>query len=301
MKFIELFAGIGGFRYGLEMASRNIMCDKGRGQGEPNAETRLGFSCCWANEIDRYACQIYRKNYGEGELYEGDITKVKAENIPDHDLLVGGFPCQAFSIAGKRRGFNDTRGTLFFEIARIAREKQPRFLLLENVKGLLSHAKGRTFGTILSTLDEIGYDLQWQVLNSKNFGVPQNRERVFIVGHLRGTSRSQVFPIKKTTEKSNSMLSAKRVQERKKTRYDTIKYEDSEKCVDNYINANNWQDYICDSKFRTLTLTEKERLQGLPDGWTEGIKDNERHKCLGNAVTTNVIQAIGERLCKHEQ
>jgi len=108
---------------------------------------------------------------------------------------VGGFPCQAFSIAGKRAGFKDTRGTLFFEIARIIKQKQPRLLLLENVKGLLSHDKGNTFTTIISTLDELGYDCQWQVLNSKNFGVPQNRERVFIVGHLRGTSRPEVFPI----------------------------------------------------------------------------------------------------------
>ena len=239
MRFIELFAGIGGFRYGLESVvqhrqrTRMSECvlpnrDSTNSKGE-SWEDNKNFTCVWANEIDKYACQIYRRNYGstsslteqgEGEgvrdekrqgskrdnkcadglnscpeLYEGDITKVKAEDIPDHDLLVGGFPCQAFSIAGKRGGFEDTRGTLFFEIARIAQEKRPRYLLLENVKGLLSHDKGRTFGAILTTLDEIGYDCQWQVLNSKNFGVPQNRERVFIVGQRKNNRQIPIFPV----------------------------------------------------------------------------------------------------------
>ena len=128
------------------------------------------------------------KNYG-------DITKINAEELPDFDCLVGGFPCQAFSIAGKRKGFEDTRGTLFFDLARILRAKQPRLFVFENVKGLLSHDGGRTFKTIIQTIDELGYDCQWQVLNSKNYGVPQNRERVYIVGHLRGTPRPEVFPI----------------------------------------------------------------------------------------------------------
>src|SRR3990167_5374578 len=163
MKFIEMFAGIGGFRHGLE---------------------KHRFKCVWANEIDKYACKIYRKNFGDKELFEGDIRAVDAISIPDHDLLCAGFPCQSFSIAGKRGGFEDTRGTLFFEIARIASVKRPELLLLENVKGLLSHDSGRTFGTILTTLSDLGYFLEWQVLNSKDFRVPQNRERVFIVGHL---------------------------------------------------------------------------------------------------------------------
>ena len=174
MKFISLFAGIGGFDLAL---------------------TREGHECVYANEWDKYAAQIYDKHF-KTKIDTKDIRTVKAEEIPDHDLLVGGFPCQSFSIAGKRKGFKDTRGTLFFEIARIIKQKQPRLLLLENVKGLLSHDKGSTFATIISTLDELGYDCQWQVLNSKNFGVPQNRERVFIIGHLRGTPRPKVFPIR---------------------------------------------------------------------------------------------------------
>ena len=175
IKFIELFAGIGGFRKGLDNVGN--------------------FTCVYANEFNKYAASIYERNFND-KPDTRDISTVPAEEIPDHELLVGGFPCQAFSIAGKRGGFEDTRGTLFFEIARIAKQKQPRLLLLENVKGLLSHDKGKTFGTILYTLSELGYDCEWQVLNSKNFGVPQNRERVFIIGHLRGTSRPQVFPIR---------------------------------------------------------------------------------------------------------
>jgi DNA (cytosine-5)-methyltransferase 1 len=206
MKYLSLFSGIGGFELGIQQAyednNRQTPNNKG-GSAEvlsermPNTErndVERPLSCIGYSEIDKYAIQVYNKQFPNHTNY-GDITKINAKELPDFDFLCGGFPCQAFSIAGKRRGFEDTRGTLFFDIARILREKQPSLLLLENVKGLLSHDKGRTFITIISTLDELGYDLQWQVLNSKNFGVPQNRERVFIVGHLRGTSRPEVFPI----------------------------------------------------------------------------------------------------------
>lgn len=150
--------------------------------------------CIGYSEIDKYATKIYQKHFPFHKNY-GDITKINAETLPDFDLLVGGFPCQSFSIAGKRGGFEDTRGTLFFDIARILRAKHPRLFLLENVKGLLSHDNGKTFATIIRTLAHLGYDCQWQVLNSKDFGVPQNRERVFIVGHLRGTPRPEIFPV----------------------------------------------------------------------------------------------------------
>jgi len=177
MRYLSLFSGIGGFEVGIANANKR-----------KRAPVCVGFS-----EIDRYATEIYSKHFPKHKNY-GDITKIKAEDLPDFDLVVGGFPCQAFSIAGKRGGFSDTRGTLFFDIARILSAKRPRLLLLENVKGLLSHDEGRTFRTIITTLDELGYDCQWQVLNAKDFGVPQNRERIFIVGHLRGTRRPEVFP-----------------------------------------------------------------------------------------------------------
>lgn len=372
LKYISLFAGIGGFDLALN---------------------RLGHVCVWANEWDKYAAQIYRARFSnnsnkfrqgktegglstKGEsnqsqdskgsnnssnttslLCSRDITTVKTSEIPDHDLLVGGFPCQAFSIAGKRRGFDDTRGTLFFDIARILKDKQPKYFILENVKGLLSHNKGDTFRTIIATLTELGYDLQWQVLNSKNFGVPQNRERVFIVGHLRGEPRPEVFPIstssgqidelqglqvgaitaRRGTAKSDGdyvVESIRQTQEMKqivggsqgyrvydpqgisstlageaggvgaKTGLYAIKYGQNN--PDRNGNTSNEMFTLKASStnagvsngvsIRRLTPLECERLQSFPDGWTEGISDTQRYKCLGNAVTVNVITAIAERL-----
>jgi len=282
---------------------------KGQFNEQFNPSKQRQFTCVYTNEFNKYAAQIYERNfndkryksrgeqpqeerehsggnelhpkseYGEAHIVDTrDIREVKAEEIPDHDLLTGGFPCQSFSIAGKRRGFNDTRGTLFFDIARICEQKKPRLLLLENVKGLLSHDKGETFATILKTLDEIGYDVQWQVLNSKSFGVPQNRERVFIIGHLRGTSRPEVFPI--TGIGMGKTYPAVCLTQR------------------GYGSQRNGT-YVAthsEVKIRRLTPTECERLQGFPDGWTEGISDTQRYKCLGNAVTTNVISAVIKKL-----
>lgn len=187
MKFIDLFAGIGGFRFGMESA---------------------GHECVAFCEIDKFARASYKAIHNtEGEIELHDITQVTDDEIRaiGHvDAICGGFPCQAFSIAGHRRGFEDTRGTLFFEIARFAAILKPKYLFLENVKGLLNHDKGDTFETILSALDELGYDVEWQVLNSKDFGVPQNRERVFIIGHLRGERGRKVFPIGGEDEKSSA-------------------------------------------------------------------------------------------------
>ena len=155
--------------------------------------------CVGFSEINKYAIQIYQKQFPKHKNY-GDATNINTNELPDFDLLVGGFPCQAFSVAGKRKGFDDTRGTLFFEIARIVKAKRPKTLLLENVKGLLSHNKGETFRVILQTLDELGYHTEWMVLNSKFFGVPQNRERVFIIGSLRGRSRPEILPFRESSK-----------------------------------------------------------------------------------------------------
>lgn len=178
MKFLDLFAGIGGFRMGLES---------------------LGHECVGFCEIDKFARASYKAIHNtEGEIELHDITSVPDElvrKIGHVDIICGGFPCQAFSIAGKRGGFEDTRGTLFFEIARFASILKLKYIFCENVKGLLNHDKGRTFKTIINTFDELGYDVEWQMLNSKDFGVPQNRERVYIVGHLRGAGGRPVFPI----------------------------------------------------------------------------------------------------------
>ena len=172
-----MFAGIGGFRTGLTRAG--------------------GFRCVGHCEIDKYANASYEAIYepGKEERYYHDATKIDPADLPDFDLLCGGFPCQAFSIAGRRKGFDDTRGTLFFEIARLAQSKRPSYLLLENVPGLLSHDKGRTFSVILATLNDLGYRVEWMVLNSKHFGVPQSRRRLFLICYLDPRCAGKIFPV----------------------------------------------------------------------------------------------------------
>lgn len=294
MKYLSLFTGIGGFELGI------------------GAE----HECVGYSEIDKYATQIYQKHFPEHHNY-GDITKIKEDELPDFDLLCGGFPCQAFSIAGKRKGFEDTRGTLFFDIARILRTKRPRLLLLENVKGLLSHDGGRTFATIVSSLTDLGYDLQWQVLNSKNFGVPQNRERVLIVGHLRGTPRPEVFPFGKNDAVPNGENEPNERRPQAEVshtlRGSNVKadqafivhnvyggfgeekvreFRDHSPTIRTPQGGGHIPNVVDGIRVRRLTPTECERLQGFPDGWTEGVSDTQRYKTLGNAVTTNVIRAV---------
>ncbi len=202
---------------GLERASRPLdveaRCGKGvgdsggrgeslveRGRGRTQQGSRLNYRCVWSCDNNKYANQVYTKQFGEENHYSGDIRGVDPGDIPDFDLLCAGFPCQSFSVAGKGQGFQDTRGTLFFEISRIAEVKRPQTLLLENVKGLLSNDRGQTFQTILQELGRIGYWAEWQVFNSKHHGVPQNRERVFIIGHLRKGRSRAIFPIGETDE-----------------------------------------------------------------------------------------------------
>ena len=157
-KFIDLFAGLGGFRLALE---------------------QLGGECVFSSEINSHACNIYEANFNHNPFC--DITKLDPKNIPDFDVLCAGFPCQAFSIAGKKLGFEDTRGTLFFDVCRIIKEKQPSIVLLENVKNLTQHDNGKTFSTIISSLENLNYSVSFQLLNAKDFGVPQHRERIIIV------------------------------------------------------------------------------------------------------------------------
>lgn len=317
IKVAELFAGIGGFRLGLEQASPR-------------------FKTVWANEIDKHACKVYRKNFGEKELVEGDIRKIEADDIPDIDMLVGGFPCQPFSMAGKRQGFADFRGTLFFEIARILESKRPQTILLENVRGLLSAQNGFCFWAILNKLDELGYNVEWKVLNTKNW-LPQTRERVFIVGHhskSRG-SRSQVFPFSRYDEEdycegasvktltggghsgglhSNMTailpcLTPDRVNKRQNGRrlkndgepMFTLTAQDIHGVVISKtirsggrgsLDRHSWD--VVNEQGRRLTEIDEERLQGFPDNWTQGVSQTQRYKMLGNAVSVPVIRYIGE-------
>ena len=183
IKYLDMFSGIGGFRSGLERIG--------------------GFECVGYCEIDEYARRAYETLYDtKGEMCFEDARTINPDMLPDVDVICGGFPCQSFSIAGKRRGFDDIRGTLFFEIARIAAVKKPALLFLENVPGLLSHDEGRTFATILSTLDEIGYDVWWQVCNSANFGVPQSRNRLYIIGYNRKKCEGKILPFNQTNPKT---------------------------------------------------------------------------------------------------
>ena len=182
VKVFSMFSGIGGFELGLEQSNL--------------PHELVGYS-----EIDNYAISVFQSKF-KGVKNYGDATRIRGDELPDFDLLVGGFPCQAFSVAGLQKGFDDTRGTLFFDIARVCSEKRPRYLVLENVKGLLSHDKGKTFQTILRVLSDLGYGIEWQVLNSKDFGVPQNRERVFIVGYLGGGSGRKIFPLARESQPS---------------------------------------------------------------------------------------------------
>lgn len=276
IKYFESFAGIGGFRLGI---------------GSQH-------NCIGYSEIDKYAIQIYEKHFKGCKNY-GDITTINTKVIPDFDLFVGGFPCQSFSIAGQRRGFEDTRGTLFFEIARILKDKRPQYFVLENVKGLLSHDQGDTFKTVIKVLDELGYFIEWQVLNSKNFGVPQNRERVYIIGHLRGECIGRVFPI----SRKGGQINANNIIRLNRTKHcgDIVH---SINGISPTLDCTHDQHFIAqsvasdsagvavDQHIRKLTPIECERLQGFPDDWTKCVSNNQRYKCLGNAVTVNVVEYI---------
>ena len=178
IKFYDHCSGIGGFRTGLERAGN--------------------YECVGHCEIDKYADAAYRRLHQpkESEVFNEDATKINTDELLDFDLLCAGFPCQSFSIAGKRQGFADPRGTLFFEIARVVKAKRPKYLLLENVPGLLNHDSGKTFAAILDTLCKLGYSVEWQVLNSKNFGVPQSRRRVYIIGYLDCRCAGKILPIR---------------------------------------------------------------------------------------------------------
>ena len=181
IRFIDMFAGIGGFREGLQLAG--------------------GFACVGFCECDKYALRSYRALFDcEEEWYSQDARTIDPAELPEFDLLCGGFPCQAFSIAGSRKGFGDSRGTLFFELARLAEARKPRYLLFENVPGLLNHDGGRTFAAILDALGGLGYHVEWQVLNSKDFGVPQSRRRVYIVGYLDERCRGKILPFTTANE-----------------------------------------------------------------------------------------------------
>ena len=271
MKCLSLFSGIGGFDLALQ---------------------NLGHEIIGACEIKNESRQIYARHFGNTRIYR-DVKDINEKELPDFDLLVAGFPCQAFSAAGLGKGFQDTRGTLFFDIARIAEEKKPQYLLLENVEGLLTNDNGRTFTKILVVLHEIGYDVEWQVINSKYF-VPQNRPRIFIIGHLRGKSQPRVFPIREH-EMGIPERRCYQVAKLSNRKFESSGRIYSTKGCARALKAecgDKTGHYIIDDKPSFLTPIECERLQGFPDGWTKGFAKTIRQTMIGNAVSVPVIEFL---------
>ena len=312
--FIDLFAGIGGMRIAFQ---------------------NLGGKCVFSSEIDEQAQKTYALNFGA--IPKGDITKINENDIPDHDILVGGFPCQAFSIAGKRGGFNDTRGTLFFDVARIIKAKQPKAFFLENVKGLTNHRGGKTLATILNVLrNDLGYIVpEPQIMNAKNFGVPQNRERIFIVGFRPDLGiKEEDFSYPEATDTTKTirdiMVSAKyylsttylecleKHKARNEAKGNGFGYEIKDlDGVSNTIVTGGMgreRNLIIDKRLKDFTpvthikgevnrigirrMTPREwaRLQGFPDNFKIEVADVSAYKQFGNSVAIPAIQATAKNL-----
>lgn len=303
-KMIDLFAGIGGTRLGFYQTGK----------------TQVVFS----SEIDKFAIKTYTANYGEAP--SGDITKIDAKDVPNHDILVGGFPCQAFSQAGLKKGFEDTRGTLFFEIARILKEKQPKAFLLENVKNLTLHDNGKTFEVIKGTLRELGYEIYPMLFKAKDFGVPQNRERIYIVGfNKEKVPNYKAF--KAPVPPKNNICVGDILEKKVDSKY-TIsdqlweghkrrKIENKENGkgfgyslfnekspYTNTISARYYKDgseILIEQKGqnpRKLTPRECARLQGFPEEYIIPVSDTQAYKEFGNSVAVPVIHAIAEQIIK---
>ncbi len=297
--FIDLFAGIGGMRISLE---------------------ELGGKCVFSSEIDKYCIQTYKANFGDEP--HGDITQIEEKNIPKHNILVAGFPCQAFSHAGLKKGFQDTRGTLFFDIARILEHKKPEAFLLENVKGLRGHDKGRTLNTIIKTLNELGYQsLNIEVLNSKNFGLPQNRERIYIVGFKEYLKFNFPQPLNKKTrlgeilhkKAARKLTISDRLwdshQKRKQKNRDMGRgfgYSSFNRDAEytSTISARYYKDgseILIEQKNknpRMLSPREAARLQGFPEDFKIVVSNGQAYKQFGNSVSVPVIKEIVKEILR---
>ncbi len=324
IRFIDLFAGIGGFRLGFE---------------------KLGCKCVFSSEINESCRKIYKMNYGDEPF--GDITKIDARFIPDFDILCAGFPCQPFSICGKKRGFEDTRGTLFFDICRIIKEKSPSVVFLENVKHLIHHDGGKTFKTIIDSLENLGYNISYKILNSKDFGVAQSRERIIIIGTKTGffdfdkLQKSKPVYIKDILDKNDS-LTAEKFEFLKKDEYTLIeKYlvqkQESGLIFVGYRNKGTWKTgvrphtehlsrvhrqpnriysingthptipsqetsgrfWIYDEEndfVRKLTLNECYKLMGFPETFKRDTNRANAYKQLGNSVVIPMIYEIAHSI-----
>lgn len=305
IKIIDLFAGIGGIRLGFEKASNKKI------------------ECVFTSEWNKYSVETYKANFND-EVVHGDITQIATDDIPEHDILLAGFPCQPFSQAGLKKGFSDTRGTLFFDIERILAAKKPQAFLLENVKQLKGHDKGRTLTTILSHLKEIGYtNVQTEVLRARDFGLPQNRERIYIVGFLNKEIKYE-FP-SPTFEQTFVGNILEEETEEKYTISDKLWQGHQRRKIENKIkgkgfgygivNRNSEYTNTISARYykdgseilieqenrnpRKLTPREAARLQGFPDSFKIPVSDAQAYKQFGNSVPVNVVEKVAENILKH--
>ncbi len=315
MRFADLFCGIGGFRLALE---------------------RAGAECVYANDNDKFACQVYRRHWDDGTLDERDIRDV--ESLPEVDLVTGGWPCQDLSVAGKRAGLGGERSGLFWEMMRLVREAEPRYVLFENVRGLFSSSNGRDFAAVLHSLDELGYDAAWRVCDAQYWRVAQGRRRVFVVGCTRGGGDpGEVLFESQGGEGTSATGEGERddIATSVGTRVDQHPPQGATFVVigdrkssplplapvrphssgaghvyiacalrsgDGTQRQQGWQESVVpvevdgEWRVRRIMPVECERLQGFPDGWTSGLSDTQRYKCLGNAVCVPVVGWIARRL-----
>ena len=296
LRFIDLFAGIGGIRLGLE---------------------RAGGKCVFSSEWDSDATKTYEAYFGDQPA--GDITKIQNSDVPDHDILAGGFPCQAFSIIGGMKGFGDTRGTLFFEIERILRAKHPKAFLLENVRNLVSHDKGQTFKVILEHLKLLGYHVHWRILNALNYNLPQKRERVIIVGFRENHPFEwpQHQPLKKTLA---AVLQPDEAVNKKHFASEAVRMSVEARLVGKKLPPTPWichenkagnisplpyscalragasYNYLLVNGMRRLTPRENLRLQGFPEDFPTVVPDSAIRKQCGNSVPVAMIEAVAKQV-----
>lgn len=312
LKTADFFCGIGGIRLGFERA-----CDK----------HGIGHSCVYSCDIAPDACKVYEERFGPPNPMN-DITAIDENDFPDFDIALGGFPCQAFSISGKMKGFEDTRGTLFFHLARILKAKQPKAFLFENVKNLVHHDGGKTLARIMEVLEELGYSTSFHQLNSKDFGVPQSRPRVYIVGFKKCGGGFEWPRPTDSTKRLKDILEAsvdkkfflsnkywdfcKRHRARHEARGNMFGYVvrspdgvsgtvlcggmgKERNMIKDVTPADAGPDVNPDG-MRMMTPLEWERLQSFPDGWTSSVSDTGRMDLLGNSVTVNAIEAVASSL-----
>lgn len=295
-KFIDLFAGIGGIRLGFES---------------------VGGECVFSSEWNAAACQTYKANFGEQPA--GDITKIEAKDIPDFDILLGGFPCQPFSIIGDKEGFNhETQGTLFFEIERILKEKRPPAFMLENVRNFVAHDKGRTLKVVVEHLEALGYKVHWKVLNALDFGVPQRRQRIIIVGFLGDVDFAFPEPIPVEERLTLSDILEENVDERyyvrkeiRNSRLERLRDKDYPKPYISHENiagsitphpyssalrAGASANYILVNDERRPTERELLRLQGFPDDFKVVVSYTQLRQQAGNSVAVPVIKAVAKQM-----